>query len=390
MEHSFILAPGGLMLAESAVEGGWVRIRDGRVMSFGEDDPERVAFSDAEASSLPIYRFPESILAPGLTEFHIHGAFGLGFEAVESGEQLVRLARDLRARGVVRFIPTILWDEKAVRNLVRAIDESGLPPCTIPGIHIEGPFVNPAKRGGIGESNIHDPDPGLLERIIEIARGRLRIMTLAPELPGADALYPILRRAGILISLGHSAADASSRLPDAPFSITHLFNAMSGLDHRLGGLAGRALCGEAAWVELNADGVHVNAQGMRVAWRCIGSESLILTSDAIAPAGRAEGPCSYFGAPAVSGPDGVRYSGSGTLIGSNRLGSQIVLSFASATEAPLAQAWKAMSANPVRALGLDPARAGGTIAPGATADLFLWERGFGSCEAIADALRRIR
>ena len=206
-------------------------------------------------------------------------------------------------------MPTILWDEKAVSRLIDAIEESRLPQDVIPGIYIEGPFINPERRGGINPPQIAKPDEKLCRKIVETTRGKLKIMALAPELPGVEALYPILREARVLVSLGHSGASAAVALPPPPFSVTHLYNAMSGFDHRGGGLVNIALSGLSTWVELNADGIHVNATSMKVASLCLPPEKLILTSDAVISAGLGYGDYSYFGKAVSSDSTGVRYRG---------------------------------------------------------------------------------
>jgi N-acetylglucosamine-6-phosphate deacetylase len=159
---------------------------------------------------------------------------------------------------------------------------------------------------------------------------------------------------------------------------------MTGLDHREGGLANVALSGRARWSELNADGIHVNADSMKVASKCIQPESLILTSDAIAAAELPYGPYSYFGKAAVSDLKGVRYRDSGTLIGSNKLGIEIVLSFSEATGSSLAASVASMSKTPIQALGLDPAEVGGSVEVGASDDLYAWDKDFKTCQSLRE------
>jgi len=134
------------------------------------------------------------------------------------------------------FVPTILCDEQAITLLVAAILASGLSRATVPGIYLEGPFVNLAKRGGIQPESIRPPDPSLAQEILDAAQGLLKIVTLAPELDGVAPLYRIFQNAGVLVSLGHSDATLESlAIPEPPYSMTHLFNAMRGIDHKEGG-----------------------------------------------------------------------------------------------------------------------------------------------------------
>ena len=379
MADNYIIAGATIILADKLLEGGLVVVRDGRIDYIGEESLEGYLRIHPAGRSLDLIDGSSSFLAPRLVEMHMHGAFGIGFENISNGADLLSIASGLEARGVGCFVPTILWDEAAVSRLVAAIETSGLPENILPGIYIEGPFVNPEKRGGIGLDQITDPDPNLCRKIIATARGRLKVMALAPELPGIEALYPILEEAGVLVSLGHSGASAGVALPPPRFSVTHLFNAMSGLDHRGGGLVNIALAGIPSWTELNADGIHVNASCMKIASLCIPPERLILTSDAVISAGLPYGDFSYFGKSVASKADGVRYSESGTLIGSNRIGMEIVKSYTVSTGASLPAAIQSMSATPSTALRLAAADSGGIMQVGAKADVFLWDSSLSSC-----------
>ena len=381
MGDSYILSGGTVILPDRLLETGLVVVREGIIDYAGMDSLPRHLELNPRDKSLAVIDCAGSFVLPRLVEMHIHGAFGLGFESVGGGEDILMVAGKLKERGVGCFVPTILWDEEAVRRLVSAIEASNLPRSVLPGIYIEGPFVNPEKKGGIGREQIMKPDSGLCRKILETTHGLLRIMTIAPELPGIEALYPLLNESGVLISLGHSAAKAGTNLPPPPFSTTHLYNAMSGPDHRDGGLANIALAGSSRWVELNADGIHVNATAMKIASLCIPPERLILTSDAVIAAGLAHGDYSYFGKRIISDGRGVRYRDEGTLIGSNKLGIDIVKSFAAASGAPLHAAVASMSGTPSAALGLPAKGLTGSIEIGAVADLFIWDSGLSVCRA---------
>jgi len=381
MGDDYILSGGAIMLPDRLLESGLMIVRDGIIDYVGSGTLSEYFAQNLYDRRLAVIDCADSYILPRLVEMHIHGAFGVGFENVRGGEDILLVARRLKERGVGCFVPTILWDEEAVGRLVDAIKASNLPESVIPGIHIEGPFINPEKKGGIGESQIAKPDVDLCEHILETTQGLLRIMTIAPELPGIEKLYPLLLDKGVLISLGHSAASVGTKLPPPPFSATHLYNAMSGLDHRGGGLVNIALSGATRWAELNADGIHVNATAMKIASLCIPSERLILTSDAVVAAGLEYGDYSYFGKRIVSDESGVRYRDTGVLIGSNKLGMQIVKSFVAATGKPLHAAIASMSATPLAALGLTGKERRGTIETGTLADVFIWDNTLSACRS---------
>jgi N-acetylglucosamine-6-phosphate deacetylase len=382
MTGCFLLSGARILLPDRILESGKLVAQEGFIRWIGDGEIPEKWLAMAKKGEIEEFDCCGKWISPPLTELHIHGAFGYGFETAMDGLALRDVAQRLEAKGVGRFMPTILWDEDAVKNLAAAIDDSGLYGSVIPGIYMEGPFINPRCRGGIGLEQIRRPDVPTLERVLDICSGKLSIMTLAPELPGIEALYPILRKAGVMIAAGHSDAKLSTRLPPKPWSVTHLFNAMSPFDHKEGGLVNIAFEGGADWVELNADGVHVNPQAMRAALRCIDPASLILTSDAVAPAGLEFGEYGYFGKAVRSNDSGVRYMQDGTLIGSSLLGVDIVRSFNAATGCGLPMAFACMSANPEALLRNMGAAGAGRLESGAKADLFIWNGDFSACKRI--------
>jgi N-acetylglucosamine-6-phosphate deacetylase len=154
---------------------------------------------------------------------------------------------------------------------------------------------------------------------------------------------------------------------------------MSGVDHREGGLANLGLSGRSRWVELNADGIHVNDTAMRIAHSCLPPEKLILTSDAVVSAGLPYGEYLYFGHKVRSDSKGVRYGESGVLIGSSKLGMEIVGSFVRASGAPLWAAVASMSATPSAALGKRARQRPGKIVSGAPAKILVWDKDMTAC-----------
>lgn len=378
MNSSFILKNGTLVLPDCQLENAVLIAQDGTILYVGQGPLEEVLQHFPEAARFPMKDCDNGFILPPLVELHIHGAFSVGFEQGPSAEDLVKLSSRLQEQGIGTFVPTILWDEHAVSELVKAMKASGLSRAALPGIYLEGPFVNPGKRGGIPLQNIAQPSMPLLEKILEVCDGFLAIMTVAPELEGIEALYPLLEKHRVVISLGHSnSTGIEMKLPSSPFSVTHLFNAMSGCDHRsCPGLAGYILgSGTPRWVEVNADGIHVNQFAMRIASRCLDTDQLILTSDAIAAAGMPDGIFSYCGQDALSDKSGVRYKETGTLIGSNRLGMELVKTFMVASGWPLHACVRAMSINPSSLLN----RPVQGLTAGAPAEFFVWDRDLNHC-----------
>lgn len=402
----FVLAGGRLALPDRIASGLSLVVRGGLITELAEPGTEPAGLPRLEASG--------ALVTPGLFEFHIHGAGGvgtdhLGPDQVQGASQLLRLRDFLRTRGVTGFLPTLVADLASLESLALAVEGAvrtvELPEDEIPGIYLEGPFIASSKRGGIPLSTIIAPDLGYLAEILAAARGRLRVMTVAPELPGIGRIIEALQDAGVLVSLGHSACCVEEvTLPDRPFSITHLFNAMSGFSHKDAGLATLPFYDRRPFVELNADGVHVGRSALLASRHGLDPDRLILISDAVVAAGLPPGEYLYHGHRVVSAGQGVRYADTGILMGSDRLLPEVLENWTTTCGAPLAAGIKAATLNPRLALAqgrgiseavvtegswnADQITEGdadaaishliprGAIAPGFKADLAIWDQPF--------------
>jgi N-acetylglucosamine-6-phosphate deacetylase len=376
--RDFVIVGGRLVLPRAVVEDGSVVVRGGRikaVLQAGERLP----------SKLPRIEARGAWVTPGLVEHHIHGCGGIAFDSLDSdprkgAEALLEVRSFLRTRGVTCFVPTILCRPEALSALAAAIEAAGLPEEELPGIYVEGPFVNPARRGGIPLDAIREPDLAYLDGLLGLGRGRIRMMTVAPELPGSEEIIDSLADAGVLPCLGHSDCSIDEiTLPAGRFSITHLFNAMSPFSHKKPGLAMLPFVDRRPYVELNADGVHVNDETLRVCAQAVEPEKLILISDAAMPAGLPRGEYATPYGRLVSGPKGVRYADTDVLMGSSALAPDVLRHWLSATGSSAANAVRMLSLTPAQALGLEDRR--GAIAPGMEADLLIWE---GEFERVGD------
>jgi N-acetylglucosamine-6-phosphate deacetylase len=375
-----VLTGGRVVLPRTVLEGGAIVLRRGRieaVLEAGEKLP----------GDLPRRDLGRAWVTPGLVELHIHGCGGIAFDALppdpaEAASALDSAAAFLRARGVTTFVPTVVSEEAALADLAAALEDWAPGRERVPGIYVEGPFVNPGRRGGIPLGAISGPDSRLLGRLINLARGRMAMMTLAPELPGYREILARLEAVGVLPCLGHSDCDIDRiTLPSGRFSITHLFNAMSPISHKVPGLAMLPFLDRRAFVELNPDGVHVNDAALRICASGLEPERLILISDAAYPAGLAEGRYGEGERALVAGPDGVRYESTGTLMGSRSLAPDILRNWLKVTGSSVPNAVRMLSLTPAQALGIDDRR--GAIAQGLEAALVVWK---GEFEAVGEIL----
>lgn len=330
------LAVAGRLVLEDRVEAGRIVVEAGRIVSV---EPADVA------EGAPY-------VAPGFVDVHVHG-WG-GHDAMGGPEALDGMSTALLRRGVTSFLPTavtaplpaLVEFAERVRAWIPGAPSNGAEPL---GFNLEGPFLAEARRGAHDPTCLRIPS-GVDEAAFEPLLEGLRLITIAPELPGALELIGRLRDRGIAVSLGHSAAafdEARAGYAAGGTTTTHLFNAMTGLDHRAPGLAVAALLNDAAYVELIADGHHVHPAMWELIARLKPADRLMLVSDAIARAGTGDGRA-FLGSLEVEVAGGrVTLVGTTTLAGSvialdtavrNLVGTGIALpaAVAAATRNPLA------------------------------------------------------
>jgi N-acetylglucosamine-6-phosphate deacetylase len=307
------------------------------------------------------YGFPEALLVPAYVNIHVHGA--AGHDVMEATPQaLLAVGTSLAGHGVGAFYPTTVTSpaEETLRALDRiaGVIEAGLPTeAAAPlGIHLEGPFLSPAKRGVHPAALLLQPSISLFERFWQAARGHIRIMTVAPELPAALELIQHASSLGVVCSLGHS--DATLTQAEGGFhagarSATHTFNAMRRLDHRDPGVAAYVLDNDALFAEIVCDGIHVDPAMVRLFFKAKGAEKSILITDGIAATGMpdgkyklgdldvevAQGRCSLAGDP-------------GVLAGSVLTMDQAVRNFSAFTGVSLAVSAQLAARNPAVLMGL--------------------------------------
>jgi N-acetylglucosamine-6-phosphate deacetylase len=348
-----ILTGGRVVLPRAILEGGAIVLRHGKieaVLEPGERQPQ----------DLPRRDLGRAWVTPGLVEMHIRGCGGTAFEAIGTDPSagaaaLVGASAFLRSRGVTTFVPTVASRQGAIADLASALGEWAPSREHVPGIYVEGPFVNPARRGAIPLEAISDPDAQLLGRLINLARGRIAMMTLAPELPGYRDILARLEAVGVLPCLGHSDCNIDRiTLPSGRFSIASLFIDMSPISHETPGLAMLPFLERRAYVELDADGVRVNDSALRICASALETDRLILISNASsAPEGGAE---------AALVPEVMRH-------------------WLKATGSSIPNAVRMLSLTPAQALGIDDRR--GAIAQGLDAVLVIWK---GEFEVVAEIL----
>lgn len=316
-------------------------------------------------------------IVPGFVDVHIHGAGG--HDVMEgTREALEIISATVAAHGTTSIVATtVTASEKETRKSVAGIAHFILNASQYPsrelsaeilGIHFEGPFISPARRGVHPAKWIVPPSTELLAQLLEEARGTAQILTLAPELPGALDLIAAARRAGLVVSLGHTDAtyeQAQAAIEAGASHAAHVYNAMRPFSHRGTGVIGAVLTSPKVSAELIADGVHVDEPAMRMLVELKTAERVILVSDGMSATGMPDGKF-QLGMFEVTVSGGVARNAEGKLAGSTLTLDRALRNMV-ALGVPLSSALQMVTANPARQIGLGARK--GALAPGGDADL---------------------
>ena len=332
-----------LLTDDGAIEYPRISIADGRIAA--------VEAGSANAST--------ETLTAAFFDIHIHGACSHDFMAA-SASDVRGVGKFLASRGVAHYLPTTVTASidhtlKALDKLANVIeaDHEGHDAAIPVGIHLEGPFVSHAKRGVHPEASIREPSVELFDRFQAAARGNIRLMTMAPELPHALELIEHVKTTGVRVTMGHSKAtyeETLAAIAAGAKSSTHLFNAMRALDHREPGFVGAVLDRDDVYAEAICDGVHVHPAIIRLWLKIKGEERGILVTDGMSATGMPDGRYS-LGDFEVEVRDGICLFGD-TLAGSVLTMDQAVANVQRFTGTSLGTAVRLASRNPARMMGM--------------------------------------
>ena len=345
-----------------------VSIEDGCILSIGSRAQTEVP------SGAQVFDFPGCILSPGFIDLHIHG--GAGYDVMEDNDAaLTAVGLSIARHGVTGYLPTTVTasEDKTLRALERlgaaVARRDETDSCARPlGIHLEGPFISHAKRGVHPPQDLIAPSAKMLDRFWNASGGSLRMMTIAPELPGAIETILRATELGIHASLGHSAAtygEARAGIDAGADHATHTFNAMRPLDHRDPGILGAILGDRTLTADIIVDGIHVDPAVVRIFLAAKGEDRSILITDAISATGMPDGQFS-LGALTVEVRDG-RCEHEGKLAGSVLTLDRAVRNVMDFAGWKLQQAIRLASLNPATLLGSSCSV--GVLAAGRPADL---------------------
>jgi N-acetylglucosamine-6-phosphate deacetylase len=308
----------------------------------------------------------ESLILPGFVDLQVNGAFGV--DVASESERLPELSEALLSTGTTSYLPTVISSPKELyEEVLPAIGASSGSGSEVLGVHLEGPFISLQKRGAHASAHIAKPDTEMLAHLLDL--GPVRMITLAPELEGADKLSALAAKRGVVVSAGHSDIafeEAYEALDGQVAGVTHLFNAMSAMHHREPGLPGAAFAHPRAVCGLIADGLHVHPEMVGLAFRMLGPDRLCLVTDAIAATGTGDG--EYRLATRTMYTDGgIPRLGSGAIAGSVLTMREAFLNILAFTGCTIPEAARMVSTSPAKLVG--EGRRKGRLVPGYDADV---------------------
>lgn len=320
------------------------------------------------------------LVAPGFVDLHIHGADGSSFNWADD-RQIDSILDYAIKHGTTRMLATLYLDEEShfLETIARLADyaQRGRRYSVLQGIHLEGPFINRALKGAMNDRFIWEPTMENWRTLQKQGNGFIRMMTIAPELPGALQIMQAAAHERVVLAIAHSRAkyeDIEVAIDNGLSQVTHMFNAMDPMHHRTPGIVTAALLKRELKLHLIADGVHVHPAVMALLYKLKGASGIILITDAISAAGKEDGAYDLAGQ-TVTVRQGKAYLDPDTLAGSTLSMEKAVKTMVEKVSIPLHEAFRMATLNPARVLGVDHAK--GIVAVGKDADLIVLNEDFG-------------
>jgi len=355
------------------IQNALLAVEDGKISDVGSRSAAQVP------PQAKVVDFGDSVLSPGFFDIHMHG--GAGVDAMRaSASEFSQLGKFLVQNGVTGYFPTTVAAPldatyKALERLADAIEaaESGATAdgnsveARPLGIHLEGPFLSHKRRGVHPPEYLVEPTLKIFDELWQAARGHVRMMTIAPEIPGAMEVIAEAARRGVCVSIGHSDADmpvARKAVASGARHATHTFNAMRPLDHRQPGIIGEVLSDDGITADVIADGIHVSPEVVKVFLQAKGRERAVLITDAISATGMPDGKY-QLGPIEVDVKDG-KCTANGSLAGSVLTMDRAVRNVTQFSNWSLRDAVRAATLNPASAVRMNGLY--GMLKPGARAD----------------------
>ncbi|MER5600403.1 N-acetylglucosamine-6-phosphate deacetylase [Streptomyces sp. NPDC002265] len=365
-----VLTGARVVLPTGTVDGGRVFVEGTRITGPSPADAETVDVSG-------------HWLVPGFVDIHNHGGGGASFSG--PAEDVLTAVRTHRRHGTTTLVASTVTDDMDIltrqAGLLSELAEQG----DIAGIHFEGPFISPCRKGAHSEALLRDPEPAEVRKLVDAARGHAKMVTLAAELPGGIDSVRLLAEHGVIAAIGHTDATYEQTVEaiEAGATVaTHLFNAMPALGHRAPGPIAALLEDERVTVELINDGTHLHPAALELAFHHAGPDRVAFITDAMDAAGIGDGRY-MLGPLEVEVSEGVaRLVEGGSIAGSTLTQDRAFRRAVTVDHLSVEHAVAALSANPARLLGMYDRV--GSLEPGKDADLVLLDADF----ALKGVMRR--
>ncbi|MFJ1644870.1 N-acetylglucosamine-6-phosphate deacetylase [Streptomyces sp. NPDC088258] len=362
--RSTVLTGARVVLPTGTVDGGRVIVEGGRITGAAPDDAVRIDLSG-------------HWLVPGFVDLHNHGGGGASFTS-GSVDDVLHGIRTHREHGTTTLVASAVTGEMDFLAQRAGILSELVEQGDLAGIHFEGPFISPCRKGAHSEALLRDPDPAEVRKLVDAARGTARMMTLATELPGGIDSVRLLVEHGVIAAIGHTDAtyEQTAEAIEAGATVaTHLFNAMPPLGHRAPGPIAALLEDDRVTVELINDGTHLHPAALELAFHRAGADRVAFITDAMDAAGFGDGRY-QLGPLAVDVKDGVaRLTEGGSIAGSTLTLDTAFRRAATVDRLPVEDIVRAISANPARLLGMYDRV--GSLEPGKDADAVVLDADFG-------------
>ena len=368
--NRLIIINGTIITPFQLINGKAIIVEKGKILEIkNEEEINKLMLNGTE-----VIEAKNKFVVPGYINIHVHG--GGGSDVMDGNYEAINQIAITHSRfGTTAFLPTTMTmsKDKIIRSL-RSICEAvkkGTAGAEILGIHMEGPYINPEKKGAQKEDDIKKIS---IEEFLEFnqASGNLiRLVTIAPEMPGAIALIKYLYKQGIVASVGHTNAtyvQTQAGIQAGLSHVTHTFDAMRGLHHREPGVVGAALTSPELTVEIIADGIHIHPIVLKILTKIKEGEKIVLITDAMRAAGMPEGVYD-LGGQEVTVKKGRARLKDGTLAGSVLTMDKAVKNMVNKVGIQLPKAIQMASFNPARSIGIDDKK--GSLEPGKDADIVI-------------------
>lgn len=361
----FVLTNARVVTPRETYHSGWVAVSGRRIVGVGRGTaPAHVRADRVDLDGCYVL--------PGFIDMHMHGGGGAQVTTTDPNE-LLRAVEFHRKHGTTSTLVSLVSDQldymiSCVESIAAVVRDSSAA-RTVVGIHLEGPFLDIDKRGCHHSDHVLPPSRSGMRRLLAAGQGLVRMVTLAPELPGGDEILHEVLAAGAVPAVGHTRAtyeQASAAFDAGARVATHLFNAMPPMHHRDPGTAGAALAHDAVVCELISDGIHLHDALVRITMNATGPERIALVTDATPAAGMVDGQFRLGPVTVVASDGGVRLA-DGTLAGSTLTMDAAVRNTVHRAHLSIRKAAIAAALTPARLLGISDRT--GSIEPGKDADL---------------------